>query len=183
MTNTGAAGAANGLAGVNGAPDGGGTAASEAAFTLERTLPAASVSGSALYSAVQQANALPTTGGSWSEVTTQPYNAETSPYTDPFWSNIGAGFGLVGGRTTALVAGPDGTWYAGTADGGVWTSTDNGANWSPRFDSMPSLSIGALAINPVDGSVWVGRGVANSSQYSYAGSGVYRSILDGATWT
>ena len=31
------------------------------------------------------------------------------------------------------------------------------------FDFMPSLSIGALAIDPADGSVWVGTGEANTS--------------------
>ena len=171
------------LSRVNAADDAGGIAASEAAFTLERTLPAGSVSGGALASAFQQANALPTTGGSWTEVTNHPYNAETSPYLDPFWSNVGAGFGIVGGRTTALATTVDGTWFAGTADGGVWKSSDQGGHWTPTFDFMPSLSIGALAINPVDGSLWVGTGEANTSQDSYAGTGVYRSTDDGASYT
>ena len=180
---TTAVGAQGTITRVNAAPDGGGVAASEAAYTLERTLPAGSVSGGALDSAVHVADTLPTTGGSWTEVTNRPYNAETSPYVDPFWSNVGAGFGLVGGRTTALVVAPDGTWFAGTADGGVWKSGDQGAHWTPTFDSMPSLSIGALAINPVDGSLWVGTGEANTSQDSYAGTGVYRSTNDGGSYT
>ena len=46
--------------------------------------------------------------------------------------------------------------------------------WSPLTDGLPSLSIGALAVNPADGSVWVGTGEANTSQDSYAGIGVYR---------
>ncbi len=100
-------------------------------------------------------------------MTTQPYNAEPAGYTDPMWSNAGAGFGLVGGRTTALVAAPNGSWFAGTADGGVWRSTDSGGHWTPMFDWMPSLSIGALAINPTDNSLWVGTGEANTSQDSY----------------
>src|ERR1017187_720141 len=153
-----------------------------AQYDNERTAPAGSVSGQALVSAEQQAAALPMTRARWQELPTEPYNAKRSNYTDPFWSNVGAGFSLVGGRATALAATPDGTWFAGTADGGVWRSTNQGQRWTPVFDSMPALSIGALAVNPADGSLWVGTGEANLSQDSYAGTGVYRSTNDGATF-
>ncbi len=163
-------------------PDDGDLADQLAQYDSERTAPAGSVSGQALVSAQQQAAALQMTGGRWQEFTNQPYNAQPSNYTDPFWSNVGAGFSLVGGRATALASTPDGTWFAGTADGGVWRSTDRGERWKPVFDSMPTLSIGALAVNPADGSLWVGTGEANLSQDSYAGTGVYRSANDGATF-
>ena len=154
-----------------------------AQFDFMRTAPAGFVSGDALVSAYRHAAGMDTTGGSWQEFTNQPYNAEPSNYTDPFWSNIGSGFSIVGGRVTALATTPDGAWFAGGADGGVWRSTDQGQNWTPVFDSMPTLSIGALAVNPADGSLWVGTGEANTSQDSYRGTGVYRSTDDGATWT
>jgi len=64
----------------------------------------------------------------------------------------------------------------------VWRSRNQGQTWTPLFDSMPSLSIGALAIDPADGSVWVGTGEANLSSDSYAGTGIYRSTNDGASW-
>ena len=163
-------------------PDDGDLADQFAQYDAERTAPAGAVSGQPLVNAQQQAAALPTVGASWQEFTRQPYNAQPSNYTDPFWSNVGAGFSLVGGRTTALAAAPDGTWFAGTADGGVWRSRDQGRDWTPVFDSMPTLSIGALAINPADGSLWVGTGEANVSQDSYAGTGVYRSANDGASF-
>ncbi|HEU5421679.1 MAG TPA: hypothetical protein VFV41_28635 [Streptosporangiaceae bacterium] len=163
-------------------PDDGDLADQAAAYDFERTAPALSVSGQAMVSAAAQAAALPRSGGRWQEFTTRPFNAEPAGYTDPFWSNAGAGFSLVGGRTTALAATPGGTWFAGTADGGVWRSTDQGRRWTPVFDSMPSLSVGALAVNPADGSVWVGTGEANTSQDSYAGTGVYRSASNGASF-
>lgn len=154
----------------------------QAQYDFERTAPADTVSGQALVAAQQRAASLPQTGGSWQEFTNEPYNAQPSNYTDPFWSNIGAGFSLVGGRVTALTTTPDGTWFAGAAAGGVWRSSDQGQNWTPVFDSEPTLSIGALAVNPADGSLWVGTGEANTSQDSYAGTGVYRSTDDGSTW-
>jgi len=162
--------------------DDGDLLAQQAQYDFERTAPAGFVLGQALVSASQQAATLPLSGGAWQEFTNQPYNAEPSNYTDPFWGNEGAGFSLVGGRVTALATTSDGTWFAGAADGGVWRSTDSGQHWTPVFDSMPTLSIGALAVDPADGSLWVGTGEANTSQDSYAGTGVYRSSDDGATW-
>jgi len=163
-------------------PDDGDLADVFAAFSFMRSAPAATVSAQALIDARVQAAALPTSGGAWSEETAKPYNANPSDFTDPFWSNIGSGFGIVAGRTTALVTTAAGTWLAGTADGGVWRSTDEGTTWTPVFDSMSTLSIGSLAIAP-DGSVWVGTGEANTSQDSYAGTGIYRSTDDGQTWS
>jgi sugar lactone lactonase YvrE len=163
-------------------PDDGDLADMQAAYSLERSAPAATVSAEALIAGRAAAAALPTFGGAWAEQTNKTYNANPPDYTDPFWSNIGSGFGIVAGRTTALTTTPAGSWLAGTADGGVWRSTDQGATWSPVFDSQSSLSIGALAVAP-DGSVWVGTGEANTSQDSYAGTGIYRSTDDGQTWT
>jgi hypothetical protein len=163
-------------------PDDGDLADQLAQYDAERTAPAGTVSGQALVSAQQEAAALPVTGSAWQEFTNVPYNAQPSNYTDPFWGNEGAGFSLVGGRITALATTADGTWFAGAADGGVWKSTDQGQSWTPVFDSMPTLSIGALAVDPVDGSLWVGTGEANVSQDSYAGTGVYRSADDGASF-
>jgi hypothetical protein len=156
--------------------------AEQAQYGYERSAPAADVSGAALVAATQAAAKLPAVGGTWDEFTNRPYNAQPSNYTDPFWGNEGAGFSLVGGRVTALAQTADGDWFAGTADGGVWRSSDQGQHWTPVFDNMPTLSIGAVAVDPVDGSLWVGTGEANVSQDSYAGTGVYRSTNDGNSW-
>src|SRR6201994_4579986 len=167
----------------NHTPDDSDLADQFAQYESERTAPAEAVSGDALTTAQQAASALPRTGGGWQEFTNEPYNGQPSNYTDPFWSNAGAGFSLVGGRTTALITTRDGTWFAGTADGGVWRSADQGRHWKAVFDGMPSLSVGSLANDPADGSLWVATGEANVSQDSYAGTGVYRSSNDGASFT
>jgi sugar lactone lactonase YvrE len=152
-----------------------------AQYYLARTAPAGYVTGNALGSAAAQAAALPSTPGQWQEFTTNPYNGEPSDFTDPFWSNIGAGFRIVAGRVTALAATRD-AWFAGAADGGVWRSFDQGAHWAPVFDNQPGMSIGSLAVNPADGSLWVGTGEANESQDSYQGTGVWVTRDDGRTF-
>src|ERR1022692_450004 len=117
------------------------------AYGLERTAPALTVSGKALAAAEAQAASLPVVGRNWTQLSTGSDNAQPNGYTDPIWSNAGAGFRNVSGRATALAA--DGsTLFAGFADGGVWKSTDAGQNWTPIFDQGATLSIGSLAVNP-----------------------------------
>ena len=90
----------------------------------------------------------------------------------------------IGGRVTALAVVPDGnTVYLGSANGGVFKSTNAGTNWSPIFDATGVFSIGALALDPTNSSVvYCGTGEANASVDSYDGNGVYKSTDAGATW-
>ena len=150
-------------------------------FAAVRTAPALSVSAAAFTAAAAQARKLPQIGGRWREVTDQPYNADALNYRDPIWSNSSGGAGLVSGRMTALAV--DGqTVFAGGAAGGVWRSFDGGRHWTPVFDQQGDLSIGALAINPADHSIWVGTGEANTNADSYSGDGIFRSDNEGRTW-
>jgi hypothetical protein len=151
-------------------------------YAEARLSPGDTVDAGAFTAAYAAARALPVVGGGWSEVTTKKYDSDAHGYRDPVWSNSGGGAGLVGGRVTALTA--DGsTLYLGAADGGVWKSTNGGSSWSPLTDDAPTLSIGALQVNPADHSLWVGTGEANTSSDSYAGIGVLRSGDGGATFT
>lgn len=150
-------------------------------YAAVRTAPAASVSSDAYVAAAAQKAALPSVGGPWAELTDRPFNSDAKNYRDPFWSNSGAGFGNVAGRMPALAT--DGnTLYAGGADGGVWKSTDKGRTWTALFQQVERIPVGALAINPVDSSVWVGTGEANTAFENYSGVGVFRSGDGGATW-
>ncbi|HMA47538.1 MAG TPA: hypothetical protein VKP11_10110, partial [Frankiaceae bacterium] len=126
---------------------------------------------------------LPVQGGRWAEVTGQPFQAEPPGYNDPAWSNSGAGFDLVGGRMTALAIDSGGTVvYAAAADGGVWRSTNGGRTWTALFQDKPTLSTGALLVDPTDHSLWVGTGEANTNSDAYQGQGVYRSTDLGRTF-
>ena len=161
-----------------GGDDAGALSARAQEYASERTAPGTSVSAGALLAARDQAAALPLRGGAWSERTVAPYQAEPAGFTDPVWSNAGAGFDIVGGRSTALAQ--DGKeLYAATAGGGVWVSHDKGGAWTPLSDDQPTLSTGALTVTP-DHAVWIGTGEANTNADSYLGAGVYRLATNGA---
>src|SRR6185295_15785567 len=81
------------------------------------------------------------------------------------------------GRATAVVVDPTNSSkvYLGTAQGGVWRSTNGGGTWTAIFDTAQSLSIGALALAPSDPTkLYVGTGEANNSADSFFGVGLYR---------
>ena len=90
----------------------------------------------------------------------------------------------IGGRITALDYDPvNNILYAGAAAGGIFKSTDNGNSWVSKTDFFPSLSIGALVIDPNNSSViYCGTGEANISTDSYAGFGMLKSTDFGETW-
>src|SRR6516162_57098 len=122
-------------------------------FTSQRLAPNGAVDPNAYASAAAQAASLPTVGGAWTERTNLPGAdgtdfSDSPQYIDPTSgsSNSGAGDRWVGGRMTALAAAPDGSLFAGAADGGVWKSADGGQHWTPVTDSQATLSIGALLV-------------------------------------
>ena len=155
--------------------------ASAQQYAAVRTAPATSVNPAAFSAAAAAAAKLPTLGNRWQQVTDIPYNSDAVNYRDPVWSNSSAGNGLVAGRISALAV--DGkTLFAGAAAGGVWRSTDGGAHWTPVFDQQNNLSIGALAVDPADHSIWVGTGEANTNFDAFSGDGVFRSANNGRTW-
>src|SRR5688572_29684795 len=91
-----------------------------------------------------------------------------------------------GGRVSRAsgVPGDPLTYYAATASGGVWKSTDGGFSWKPIFDDQPISSIGSIAVSPSDPNVvYVGSGEANIRGNVAAGNGIYKSIDAGKTWT
>ncbi|WP_412063585.1 WD40/YVTN/BNR-like repeat-containing protein [Rubrivirga sp. IMCC45206] len=96
---------------------------------------------------------------------------------------------VMSGRVAAVEGKPGdpSTMIVAYASGGVWKTTTGGASFEPLFDDMPTITVGALAVDWTDAegdepTIWVGTGEANSSRSSYAGTGVYRSTDGGDSW-
>src|SRR5215470_889489 len=90
------------------------------------------------------------------------------------YRNIGP---AAGGRVSRVagIPGDPSTYFAATASGGVWTSTDAGATWKSLFDTQPVSSIGSIAIAPSDRNIiYVGSGEANIRGNVAAGNGIYK---------
>src|ERR1700731_3424976 len=98
------------------------------------------------------------------------------------WRQVGP---FRGGRALAGegVSGEPSTFYFGAVAGGVWKTTDGGADWGPLFDKESISSIGALAVAPSDHNiVYVGTGEAAVRGNISYGAGVYKSVDAGKTW-
>jgi photosystem II stability/assembly factor-like uncharacterized protein len=110
----------------------------------------------------------------WNPIGPAPIpNGQTSNRTDP-----------VSGRTIAIAVHPTNPdiAYVGTANGGLYRTTNGGTTWTPLMDSADSLAIGAIAIAPSNPEiVYVGTGEAGQSCDSFVGVGVYR--IDNASTT
>ena len=73
-------------------------------------------------------------------------------------------------------------WVAG-ASGGVWRSKNGGRKWKAQTDNLPTLAIGALALDPSDEKViYAGSGEANYAYHSLYGLGLYKSTDSGLSW-
>ncbi len=87
-------------------------------------------------------------------------------------------------RTSCIAVDPKDAkiWYVGTPGGGLWKSSNSGANWIPLTDKLPQLGIGSVAIDPQNSkTIYIATG-DRDSQNVY-GVGVWRSLNSGATWT
>src|SRR5688572_1126733 len=74
-------------------------------------------------------------------------------------------------------------YYVGTAHGGVWKTTSNGAMFTPLFQNEGLISIGDVAVSQATPDlVWVGTGESNNRQSTSYGNGVYKSTDGGRTF-
>ncbi|MBK7407546.1 MAG: glycosyl hydrolase [Saprospirales bacterium] len=75
-------------------------------------------------------------------------------------------------------------YYAASAHGSLWKTTNGGVTFSPIFDDQNSFAMGAVTIDPSNPHiVWVGTGENNSHSNTVPGDGVYKSADGGKSWT
>ena len=92
---------------------------------------------------------------------------------------------VMSGRVSCLAVDPRSaaTVYVGSGGGGLWKTTNAGAELVPIFDDYPQ-SIGAVALAPSSPDVvYVGTGEGWVRNSVSVGDGVYRSTDGGERWT
>ncbi len=124
-------------------------------------------------------------GAQWTQVGPTPLRVDKD--------QLFQGAGPVSGEVTDIVIDPRGgtdqTIYLATNDGGIWKSADGGTTWAPKTDGMPSLSMGAVALDPADpNTVYAGTGNLFDGAGLFAGAGfkgvgIYKSTDSGETWS
>lgn len=96
----------------------------------------------------------------------------------------------VGGRTRAFLINPvnPSVMFAGGVSGGLFKTTDGGANWVPINDQMSNLIVSWIAMGS-DGAIYVatGEGLAQPSGINYnsgnIGGGIFKSTDGGNTFS
>ena len=95
--------------------------------------------------------------------------------------------GPAAGGRVCRVAGVPGNpliYYAATASGGVWNSSDGGLTWKCLTEKLPTSTAGSIAVSPSDPNViYMGSGEANIRNNVVPGNGIYKSTDAGANWT
>lgn len=102
--------------------------------------------------------------------------APIGPFPIPNGQTVGIST-AVSGRTVAIVVHPTdpNIAYVGTAQGGLYRTTNGGATWTPLMDGALSLAIGTLTLAPSNPEIlFVGTGEPTLSGSSFFGVGIYR---------
>ena len=127
----------------------------------------------------RDANARGLLGSQWKQI-------GPGPILDPGKGQISAAGGTLSGLVTDIAIDPSGTTdtilYVASDAGGLWKSVDGGASWQPKTDSMPAISMGAVALDPNSPTtVYAGSGsLFNFGDFNSAG--VYKSTDGGDNW-
>ena len=130
----------------------------------------------------------------WTSIGPGPLNIESlvmwsNPPDAPIPDRAFQGKGPDSGEVTDIAIDPTGATdlilYIATNDGGIWKSSDAGATWLPAMDPMPSLSMGAVAVDAANSQiVYAGSGNPFDGGFAFTkGVGIFRSSDGGATWS
>jgi len=132
-----------------------------------------------------------TSGYRWREsqkarVMARSRNRDRMQSTPIVWTERGPG--NIAGRTRGLIVDPDdaakSTWYAGSAGGGVWKTTNSGGNWTLLTPDFANLGTTVLAMAASDHNIiYVGTGEPFNNIGGVNGNGIFKSTNRGVSWT
>lgn len=91
---------------------------------------------------------------------------------------------IMSGRVVDIEVNPTdpSVFYVCYASGGLWKTESGGASFTPLFDRETVMTVGDVAVDWKNNTIWLGTGENNSSRSSYAGNGMYKSTDGGKTW-
>ena len=146
--------------------------------------PGTQLKAGAYRAAVDQRDALPATGGTWSPYGKTPLIADRTDY-DTTNGSTSEGLADLSGRVTSFAADAGGQHvFAAASNGGVWMSADRGGSWTSIGDGLPTQVVSGMAWSPANGGTLIVLTGDNAfGGDSIAGLGVYRTTDLGAHWT
>ncbi len=116
------------------------------------------------------------------------YSSEKSPSTAN-WTCLGSNNSAGGyagiGRINCIAFHPSNhnTYWAGTASGGIWVTTDNGSNWTCLTNNLDALAVSDIVI-PTDytttNTIYIATG--DKDHWDNRSIGVLKSTDGGSTW-
>lgn len=98
--------------------------------------------------------------------------------------------GTVSGAIQSVLANPHNasSLIVGATNGGIWSTQNGGATWTPLTDNLPSLSIASLAYNSTNAqTIFAGIGATDNGSVNDKRGGALTGILEstdgGASWS
>lgn len=93
----------------------------------------------------------------------------------------------VAGRVRSIIVDPSDnthqTWFAGSASGGIWKTTNAGSTWVNMTSDLPNLATTSLAISQSNPDIlYAGTGEGFSGIGMVQGDGIFKSTNHGSSW-
>ena len=87
------------------------------------------------------------------------------------------------GRVNVVVQDPNNgnTLYAGACAGGIWKTTDGGANWVPKSDNLAGMGVTDILIDPTNTNILY-MATGDEDAFHISSIGLFKSTDAGNTW-